>query len=156
MSNPVKHRGVVFETGDSHLIIPSISCGQADALADALDKNVTIQPLPENPSDEQKSAYRKAIRDRRAAWMEVITAAVQRNYSQMTPEQVADALSEEHIREAFLAASGVDSGVVGIDWIQKVLDSSTPDQAVASFRAVATKRQRVKDPEELAPAPGPK
>lgn len=82
----VKYAG----TAINDLIVPALSLGQAEAF-DELISN--ISPL----DGETKTAYAKRL-------LPMVAVAVQRNYPDMTVEQIADALDFENFNLAVKAA----------------------------------------------------
>ena len=148
----VKHRGVAFETGDSVLIIPSISAAQADELSDVLSADRPVGLKADDPG------YGAAARMRRAGWLRVVTAAIKRNYPDMSDAQIAEAINEEDVFDAFRVASGNAPAIVPLSVIEMALAGENDAQTVARLRDIVAKgRRRIKDPEELAPAaPGQK
>jgi len=153
VSNPVKHRGVVFESGDSFLIVPSLSCAQAEELGPVLDQDQAVKPPAADASASEWAAFRASVRARRQSWLKVITAAVRRNYPEKSPDQIASEIDEVDLRDAYMAAIGISAGAPSYAVLEAIVNSGRPaDQILADLRTLVAKAQkRVRDPQELAP-----
>lgn len=89
----VEFRGVAFEHGRSHLIVPELNLDLAEALSDQLD--VIADGT-------------RGIKERQAAVMEVVLAAVRRNYPEMTMEDLRKFATKNTLNPLFRAATGID------------------------------------------------
>ena len=88
-----KYEGVVIRLGGRDLTIPSLSVGQAKRLWPQileLDSGITVQNLPQK--HEQS--------------IEIILAAVNRNYPEITREQLEEWIDLGNIRRVLLVVSG--------------------------------------------------
>lgn len=95
MPQTAKYSGLPFENGGSWMIVPPISIGQAERLAEKMDKaGAKDTPYPE----------------RRALMADVIHEAAKRNYPDLTLDQVKEHFSLDTLAAAYEAAIGV--GVV--------------------------------------------
>ena len=119
----VKYRGVPFEWGDTFLIVPPLTCKQAEELSGEIDKDISLVPPSTVATNEDWKNYRKSVREKKTALKTVGLAALQRNYD-LTPEEIADFFTEENLFDVFRAALGLT------------------DKQIT----------RIKSPEELAPA----
>jgi hypothetical protein len=114
---------VPFEFGDDVLIVPSVTCDQADALAEEID--LATSPAGLKKPDELMAMvgeeFRKhtaEMRERRAAMCKVIDTALTRNYPN---QEHADGstegvkfgsfITQENVQDLFNAAMAYTPGV---------------------------------------------
>ena len=119
----VKYRGVPFEWGDTFLIVPPLTCKQAEELSGELDKDISLVSPSAVATNEDWKIYRRSVREKKSAWKMVGLAALQRNY-ELTTEEIDDFFTEGNILDVYRAALGMTAETV----------------------------KRIKSPEELAPA----
>ena len=105
LKKPVRFRGVPFEFGDDALIVPPITCDQAEALAEEIDLATSPAGLkrPDELMAMAGEAFRQhtaEMRKRRAAMCKVIDTALTRNYS----EALDGFVTQENVQDAFNAA----------------------------------------------------
>jgi hypothetical protein len=115
LTKPVRFRGVPFEFGDDVLIVPAVTCDQADELAKEIDYATSPVGL-KNPTEMMALddvAFRKhtaEMRERRAAMRKVICAAMSRNYPDMGVD-MSDFITQENVQDLFNAAMAYTPGV---------------------------------------------
>lgn len=113
MKKPVRFRGVPFEFGDDVLIVPAVTCDQADALAAEIDLATSPAGLKKPDemmalNDEAFRQHTAAARERRVAMRKVIAAALSRNYP---GDDLAEFVTQENVQDAFNAAMAYTPGV---------------------------------------------
>jgi hypothetical protein len=112
LTKPVRFRGVPFEFGDEVVIIPPVTCDQAEALAAEIDLATSPAGLkrPDELMAMAGEAFRQhtaEMRERRVAMRKVIDRALTRNY----PDALDGFVTQENVQEAFNAAMAYTPGV---------------------------------------------
>ena len=115
LNKPVRFRGVPFEFGDEVLIVPSLTCDQAEALAEEID--LATSPVGMTSAAEvmamDDAAFRShtaAVRQRRAAMNKVISTAVRRNYPDIGAPDLTELVTQENVQDLFNAAMAYTPG----------------------------------------------
>jgi len=106
MTEPVKFRGIAIECGDKVLIVPPLSTKQLEDFSEQLD-------LLTAPKDFSFKTWGKFVHDN---MVPVALAALQRNYPEITEEEVLDFIDTDNyaaILNAFLGQSKADKVRVG-------------------------------------------
>ena len=106
LKKPVRFRGVPFEFGDDVLIVPPITCDQAEALAEEIDLATSPAGLSHPAEvmaldDKAFRAHTLTIRNRRVAMRKVIDAALSRNY---VDTDLAEFVTQDNLQNVFNAA----------------------------------------------------
>ena len=109
LTKPVRFRGVPFECGDDVMIVPAITCDQADTLAEEIDQATSPSGIKQvqDVMNMDAAAYRShsaALRGRRSAMQKVIMAAVGRNYPDLPVETANELVTQENVQDLFNAA----------------------------------------------------
>jgi hypothetical protein len=113
LKKPVRFRGVPFEFGDDVLIVPSVTCDQADVLAAEIDLATSPAGL-KRPDEmmamagEEFRQHTAEMRERRAAMRKVISAALSRNYPNL---EAGEFVTQENVQDLFNAAMAYTPGV---------------------------------------------
>jgi len=89
----VEFRGVAFEFGRSHLIVPELNLKQAE------DFRETLDVIADGT---------KTVKERHAAITEIVLAALQRNYPEMTMADLRKSVTKNMLNPLFCAATGLD------------------------------------------------
>lgn len=93
MKEKVPFRGVAFEYGDSYLIVPPITIDDAEELSGDID-------AAKNPNGEPMAQFQSQLR--------VITAAIRRNYPDMTDKEIKRFLDMDNMPFVYVAAVGLN------------------------------------------------
>jgi len=104
----VEFRGVPIEFGNTVLIVPPITCDQADELIDSIEAATNV-PEGEREKTKTEDGYRdwyRKVRARRKEMRKVISAAVRRNYPEISDPEINCFVTEENVHRCFNAATG--------------------------------------------------
>ena len=100
MENNTKHRGVEVDLGGTTYIIPPLNFRQLQSLETEINK-----------VSNMAAGGQLSFTDIRMA-APIVLAAIQRNYSEMTADALADVLDLVNVREAFGAALGLSQDMI--------------------------------------------
>lgn len=93
----VKHSGVAFEYGDEQLIVPPLTVGQVEQLTPTLVEHDGI-----DAKDFNGVTARLVLR------VKVISAALRRNYPELSDTEISEFVTGNNADLAFAAALGSD------------------------------------------------
>lgn len=100
MSNPVKYRGIAFENGEDILIVPPLSTRQLEDFAEQLDRAGT-------PGTYTMKTLAPFLKEN---MIPLVQAALNRNYPDMTAEQVSEFVNTENWGALLAALLGNHTG----------------------------------------------
>ena len=104
----VTYRGIPFEWGLGKLIVPVITCRQAEEpeMISLMSKDVAIpRPAMDAMADEW-DVWNERIRDKIRSLNKVSAVAIRRNYPDITDEELGDFFTSENSLTVYQAAVG--------------------------------------------------
>jgi hypothetical protein len=97
----VKHSGVAFEYGDTKLIVPPLSVKQVRGLSDTLKEHDRMI------SDTDSGTLTERMMATLDHKIRVVTAALSRNYPDITEDEVSEFVTMDNSNDVFYATIGV-------------------------------------------------